>query len=66
MESRIGAAAGEVWRVLSEQGAMSGKALAKATGLKSELLNQAIGWLAREGKVVETAQGKKQLIALKQ
>ena len=54
MEARIGEAAGRVWQVLHQKGPMMPKAIVKATGLSTELANQAIGWLAREGKLVQT------------
>jgi hypothetical protein len=43
-----------------------GKAqLAKTTGLPSDLVNQGIGWLAREGKLIAEVQGKNQELKLK-
>ncbi len=51
METQIGEAAGKVWQALHSGGPQTGTAIAKATRLTSELLNQAIGWLAREGKL---------------
>ena len=47
----IGANAGKIWNAL-QNGALSSKALKKATKLKEADLNLALGWLAREGKVV--------------
>lgn len=46
----IGANAGKVWVAL-EAGALSLKALKKATKLKNDELYLALGWLAREGKL---------------
>lgn len=46
----IGANAGKVWAAL-ENGALSLKALKKATKLKNDELYLALGWLAREGKL---------------
>lgn len=46
----IGANAGKIWMAL-ENGALSLKALKKATKLKNDDLNLALGWLAREGKL---------------
>ena len=48
----IGTAAGVVWGFLNDNGATSLTALTKGTGLPKELVLQAIGWLAREDKVV--------------
>jgi hypothetical protein len=48
----IGTAAGVVWGFLNDNGATSLTALTKGTDLPKELVLQAIGWLAREDKVV--------------
>ena len=48
----IGTAAGVVWGFLNDNGATSLAALTKGTDLPKELALQAIGWLAREDKVV--------------
>ena len=48
--SKIGENAGLIWNPL-QGGALTTKALKKATKLKEADLNMALGWLAREGKV---------------
>ena len=48
--SKIGENAGLIWNAL-QGGALTTKALKKATKLKEADLNKALGWLAREGKV---------------
>ncbi|MDY5075679.1 MAG: winged helix-turn-helix domain-containing protein [Paludibacteraceae bacterium] len=48
--SKIGENAGLIWNAL-QGGALTTKALKKATKLKEAELNMALGWLAREGKV---------------
>ena len=48
--SVIGENAGLIWNAL-QGGALTLKALKKATKLKNEELYLALGWLAREGKV---------------
>lgn len=53
IKETIGSNAGLVWSAL-EDGAKSLKAVKKATKLKEADLNLALGWLAREGKVVFT------------
>ena len=53
IKETIGANAGAIWNAL-ENGALSVKAVKKATKLKEAELNMALGWLAREGKVVFT------------
>ena len=48
--TKIGENAGLIWNAL-QGGALTLKALKKATKLKSDDLNLALGWLAREGRV---------------
>lgn len=48
--SKIGENAGLIWTAL-QGGALTTKAIKKATKLKTEDLNMALGWLAREGKI---------------
>lgn len=47
---KIGENAGLIWSAL-QGGALTAKALKKATKLKEAELNMALGWLAREGKL---------------
>lgn len=49
----IGTAAGIVWTALSTSGKMSVKDLKKVTKIKADkVLFSALGWLAKEGKLV--------------
>ncbi len=50
MIEKIGTNAGLVWQAL-QNGEQNVKAVKKATKLNEKDLNQALGWLAREGKV---------------
>jgi len=59
----IGANAGKIWNALQE-GALSSKALKKATKLKEAELNLALGWLAREGKLAFNEAEDEVIIAL--
>lgn len=61
----IGENAGKVWRFLSESGGQSTASIAKTTGLKSDEVLKAIGWLAREGKVTGAQEGRAYLYSLK-
>jgi len=65
MEGRIGEAAGKVWKVLSEKKAVARTGVTRAAGLSADLANQAIGWLAREGKLAEEVREGKVLLRLK-
>ena len=48
--TKIGENAGLIWNAL-QGGALTVKALKKATKLKNDDLNLDLGWLAREGKI---------------
>lgn len=48
----IGASAGMVWQALNEAEAMGIKQIKKVTKLKEKEVYAAIGWLAREGKLM--------------
>lgn len=51
MSSLIGQTAGKVWQFLEENGAATPSKIQKGVGADAALTNQALGWLAREGKV---------------
>jgi hypothetical protein len=57
--------AGKVWRVLSENGSMSLASLTERLGEPRDLVMQAVGWLAREGKVDMTESGRSKTISLR-
>ncbi|PKN00871.1 MAG: hypothetical protein CVU77_07985 [Elusimicrobia bacterium HGW-Elusimicrobia-1] len=66
MNEKIGAAAGAVWRFLSEASEPSGIIKIK-TGLSlsnSEVF-LALGWLARENKIVMEAKGNTIFVSIK-
>lgn len=48
----IGMNAGALWNVLNEADAMGVKQIKKVTKMKDKEVFAAIGWLAREGKLV--------------
>lgn len=54
MKEKIGNDAGRLWKVLDEKGAKSVKELKKATKLVDKEIYAAIGWLAREEKLIFT------------
>jgi hypothetical protein len=63
---RIGDAAGLLWKVLEGKSeGLSPTQLKNKTELGADLLHQAIGWLAREDKIVLLGAGKSLKIALK-
>jgi predicted transcriptional regulator len=60
----IGDTAGLVWKALSEQGPLSMAKLVKAVGQPRDSVMQALGWLAREGKVEITEEGRTRVVSL--
>ena len=62
MTTKIGENAGLIWNALQE-GALTFKALRKATKLKNDELYLALGWLARENKLA-FAEGEDLTISL--
>jgi hypothetical protein len=60
----VGEVAGNVWRVLSENGPLSMTKLVKAVGEPRDTVMQAIGWLAREGKLDISDHGRNRMVSL--
>lgn len=52
MKEKIGADAGRIWNVLDENGTKTVKELKKLTKLTDKDIYAAIGWLAREEKLI--------------
>lgn len=66
MIAEIGESAGKVWDALAANGSMTATALRSQTKLDPEMLSMALGWLAREDKVVLEKMSKKRIqVALK-
>ena len=51
MKEKIGTDAGQIWKVLDEEGVKGIKELKKITKLSEKEVYAAIGWLAREEKL---------------
>jgi hypothetical protein len=64
--ANIGEIAGIVWRVLSEKGPLSMTKLVKAIGEPRDTVMQAIGWLAREGKINIDDDGRNRVVSLQE
>lgn len=64
----IGTNAGSVWNALNEADALGLKQIKKITKLKDKELYAALGWLAREGKIliVEGEDEKDLIVSLAQ
>jgi hypothetical protein len=65
MSDAIGSAAGTVWEYLDANGAASATKIGKETGLEAKLLQRAIGWLAKEDKLLIEMKGRTETISLK-
>lgn len=65
LADEIGAAAGDVWRYLAQEGPTSLAQLKKGLELSGPQVERAIGWLAREDKIDEDRSGKKVLLVQK-
>jgi len=61
----VGETAGLVWQSLDRQGPISMTRLVKEVGRPRDQVMQALGWLAREGKVEIIQQRRSRLVALR-
>jgi len=61
----IGEAAGEVWQLLRAEEPLSVSAIVHKTQQRRAIVNMAIGWLAREDKLVFTPTKRGMSISLK-
>ena len=67
MSEMIGETAGKVWQFLKTNGPAPAKKIEKGIGENAALTNQAIGWLAREGKLaVDRTQKNNPMYALRE
>jgi hypothetical protein len=62
---QIGETAGEVWTLLNENGPLSLAKTVKAIGKPRDLVMQALGWLAREGKIEILEEGRSRVVTLR-
>ena len=61
----IGQAAGEIWRLLKEEGPLSVSAIASKVKQRQAVVYMGIGWLAREDKLIYTQTRRGMLLSLK-
>lgn len=62
---KIGTVAGKVWKALKDNGESTVTALTKSTEESKDSVLMAIGWLARESKLVTETRGKSVYYSLK-
>ncbi len=65
MIQSIGETAGKVYHALQSEGPLTLTRLKTSTGRDAFTLNAAIGWLAREDKIIVTKKGRSVTIALR-
>ena len=64
MKEEIGNLAGKIWQLLNEREEASVTQLSKILEEKSPIVNQALGWLAREDKVTYRTSGARTFVSL--
>jgi len=62
---QIGETAGTVWHVLHDHGPQTLAKLVERVGSNRDLVMQAVGWLAREGKVEISETKRSRVVALR-
>jgi hypothetical protein len=64
MKEKIGLVAGKVWHALEKSGEVSLPQLPKLLKEKEVTVYQALGWLAREGKVSYRTEGTRTFVSI--
>ena len=64
MQEMIGDIAGRVWKTLGKKGELNIISLPMLLKIKSEIVYQGLGWLAREGKISYAQRDGKQFVSL--
>lgn len=64
MKEKIGWTAGKVWETLKANGEMNVSQLPRKMKEKAVVVQQALGWLAREDKINYQAKGSKIFVSL--
>ncbi len=64
MKTKIGEMAGSIWRILGEKENLDILKLPQILKEKGEIVYQALGWLAKEGKVDFHTKGGKTFVSL--
>jgi Mn-dependent DtxR family transcriptional regulator len=64
MKDKIGETAGKIWNLLKEKGEVNISQLPRLLNEKSVIVQQALGWLAREDKIEYRTEAGKTRISL--
>jgi len=62
----IGETAGEIWKLLKEEGPLSISTIQKKVNKSGNIVLMGIGWLAKEDKLLFTPKNRSTLINLKE
>ena len=62
---QIGEVAGAVWHVLNEGGPLTLTKWVERVGENRDMVMQAVGWLAREGKIELSENKRQKLVSLR-
>jgi len=62
---QIGDVAGAVWHALNEGGPLTLTKLVERVGENRDVVMQAVGWLAREGKIELTENKRQKMVSLR-
>ena len=65
MSETIGKVAGKLWAYLDENESASPSRIAKEINISKNELQRAIGWLAREEKLIIEVDGRVEILSLK-
>lgn len=65
LTAQIGETAGLVWHTLEKKGQITLAQLAKEVDAPRDAVMQAVGWLAREGKIEIEESGRKRTVTLR-
>jgi predicted RNA-binding protein (virulence factor B family) len=65
MANIIGQVAGKIWDFLAKNGATSPSKITKEIGASKNDMQRAIGWLAREEKIIIAINGRVETLSLK-
>jgi hypothetical protein len=65
VNDQIGEAAGVIWTFLNTHGEASASRICKETMLEAKLFQRAVGWLAKENKLVVRQQGRTEYLSLR-
>ena len=64
MKEKIGTSAGKIWRVLKKSDEVAISKLPKMLKESDTITYQALGWLAREGKIEYRSEGRTTFVSL--